>query len=185
MSQQDKQKWNKKYQNNPIPDRPIALITDHAHLATKGKALDIACGMGRHSRYLASLGFSVDALDVSSVAVEHLQNIPNINAKEVDFDTYILKKEAYELIICTYFLKRKLFPQIIEALKIGGVFIYETFIYHPDNKQAPSNRSFLLEAGELEASFSNDLELIFMREYWDETMKGNKIMKASLVAIKR
>ena len=185
MSQQDKQKWNKKYQNNPIPNRPIALVTDHVALATQGKALDIACGMGRHSRYLASLGFSVEALDISSVAVENLQNIPNITAKEVDFDTYRLEKEAYNLIVCTYFLKRELFPQITEALKVGGVFIYETFLYHPDNQQAPSNRSFLLEAGELEASFSNDLELISLREYWDETMKGNKTMKASLVAIKR
>ena len=135
MSKQDREKWNKKYENNPIPDQPIALITKYAPEAQQGKALDIACGMGRHSKYLASVGFEVDALDVSSVAIESIQNIPHIYPKEVDFDVYELEKNKYELIVCTYFLKRELFPQIVDALKVGGVFIYETFVHHPDNKQ--------------------------------------------------
>ena len=78
MSQADKEKWDKKYKNNPIQDNPIKLITDFAKLATGTKALDVACGMGRHSKYLASQGFEVDALDISSVAIESLQNIPHI-----------------------------------------------------------------------------------------------------------
>jgi SAM-dependent methyltransferase len=185
MAQADKEKWNKKYQNNPIPDRPIKLITDFAELAPGKQALDIACGMGRHSKYLTSLGFKVDALDVSSLAIASLQNIPNINAKEVDFDNYTLPKDQYDLIICTFFLKRELFPQIIEALKMGGILIYETFVYHPDNGQVPSERSYLLEEGELENTFKDNLELIESREYWDETMKGFKMKKASIVGKKK
>ncbi len=183
MAQADKEKWNKKYQNNPIPDTPIELITNYATLAKKGKALDIACGMGRHSKYLASLGFEVDALDVSSLAIASLQDLPHIHAKEVDFDTYTLPKEQYDLVVCTFFLKRELFPQIIEALKPEGILIYETFVYHPDNEQVPSERSFLLEEGELEAAFK-DLQIIESHEYWHETMKGFKMKKASLVAKK-
>jgi len=186
---EDKQKWNKKYQNDPIPDKPIKLVTDFAKLA-KGKntmnkkALDIACGMGRHSKYLASLGFDVDALDISSVAIETLQNIPNIHPKEVDFDTYILPKNSYDLIVCIFFLKRELFPQMIDALNEDGILIYETFVYHPDNQQVPSQRSYLLEEGELEHTFGNALELIESREYWDETMEGIKMRKASIVGKK-
>ena len=184
MALEDKDKWNKKYQNNPIPDTPIKLITQYAKLATGKQALDIACGMGRHSKYLISLGFEVDALDVSSLAIASLQNIPQIHAKEVDFDTYQLEKKKYDLIVCTFFLKRELFPQIIEALKTGGILIYETFVYHPDNEQVPSERSFLLEEGELENAFKKTLEVIESREYWHETMKGFKMKKASLVARK-
>ncbi len=143
MAQTDKEKWNKKYQNNPPQDKPVKLITDYTNLATGSKALDIACGMGRHSKYLASIGFEVDALDISSVAIASLQNIPHIHPKEVDFDSYVFPKSYYDLIICTYFLKRELFPEITKSLNEGGLFIYETFLYHPDNEKAPSNRSFL------------------------------------------
>ncbi|SFV58703.1 Tellurite resistance protein-related protein [hydrothermal vent metagenome] len=181
MAQYDKEKWNKRYQNNPIPDTPIELITKYSTYAKKGKALDIACGMGRHSKYLASIGFKVDALDISSVAIKTIQNLPNINAKEVDFDNYQLEKERYELIVCSFFLKRELFPQIVNALKSGGVFIYETFVYHPDNQQVPSSRSYLLESGELEESFRGKLEFIYIDEYWSKTMKGEKMRLASFV----
>ena len=184
MAQSDKEKWNKRYENNSISDRPIDIITKYVKEAKGSKALDIAAGMGRHSKYLASIGFEVDALDISSLAILSLQDIPNIDAKEVDFDTYNLQKESYDLIICTYFLKRELFPQIIEALKVDGILIYETFVYHPNNEQVPSKRSFLLEEGELEKAFKDDLRLIESNEYWTETISGLKMKKASLVAKK-
>jgi 2-polyprenyl-3-methyl-5-hydroxy-6-metoxy-1,4-benzoquinol methylase len=186
----DKKKWNKRYKNNPIPDTPIKIITDYAKEAigkndTDKKALDIAAGMGRHSKYLASLGFEVDALDISSLAIASLQNIKNINAKEVDFDTHSLEKDKYDLIVCTYFLKRELFSQIIAALKDGGILIYETFVYHPNNEQTPTNRSFLLEEGELKNAFKNDLDIIKSEEYWHQTIKGLKMKKAVFVGKKR
>ena len=184
MALEDKHKWNKKYQNNPIPDTPIEFLTKYAKLAIGKQALDIACGMGRHSKYLAEHGFEVDALDVSSLAIESLQNIPHIHAKEVDFDTYRLPKEKYDLIVCTFFLKRELFSQITEALKSGGILIYETFVYHPENEQVPSKRSYLLEEGELENAFKEDFEVIESHEYWHETMKGFKMKKASFVGKK-
>ena len=186
MAQADKEKWNRRYENNPIPDIPIKIVTDYAKKeATVKKALDIAAGMGRNSKYLASIGFEVDALDISSLAIESLQNIANINAKEVDFDTYILPTDRYDLIVCTYFLKRELFPQIIAALKENGILIYETFVYHPKNEQTPSERSFLLEEGELENAFKDDLSIIKSSEYWHETIKGKMMKKASIVAKKQ
>ncbi len=185
MAQEDKERWDEKYQNNPIPDKPIELITNYAKLATGSKALDVACGMGRHSKYLASMGFEVDALDISSVAIEALQNIPHIHAQEVDFDTYTFPKDHYDLVICTFFLKREIFPKITEALKEGGIFIYETFLYHPDNENAPSNRTFLLEEGELEVTFDHEYDIMHLDEYWDEDLQGAKTMKAAMVAKKK
>jgi 2-polyprenyl-3-methyl-5-hydroxy-6-metoxy-1,4-benzoquinol methylase len=185
MAQEDKERWNEKYQNNQIPNEPVKLIKDYATLAPGKEALDIACGMGRHSKYLASLGFEVDALDVSSVAIEQLQNIPNIHAKEVDFDTYILPKESYDLIVCTYFLERKLFPQIIEALKPDGLILLETFLQDEDNERIPSNPDFLLQKGELESSFSQKCELLHLVEFSAMDYKGFKTMKTSMVARKK
>lgn len=184
MAQKDKEKWDSKHLTAPIPNTPIELITNYAKLAQGKQALDIACGMGRHSRYLASKGFDVDALDISSTAIGSLQGLKNIHAKEVDFDTYKLEIDKYDLIVCTYFLERALFPQIEKALKDGGIFIYETYLYHHDNDKVPSNRSFLLEAGELERSFNESFELIHIKEWWDEDYDGSKTMKGSIVARK-
>lgn len=185
MAHEDKERWDEKYQNNKIPDTPIKLITDYANLATGRQALDIACGMGRHSKYLASLGFEVDALDISSVALEQLKNVPHIHAKEVDFDTYTLPKEKYDLIVCTYYLERKLFPQMIEALKPNGMILFETFLHHPDNERAPSNPDFMLKEGELEAHFGKRCELLQLPEFWDEDYLGYRTKKASMVARKK
>ena len=185
MAQEDKERWNEKYQNNQIPDEPIKLIKDYATLATGKQALDVACGMGRHSKYLVSLGFEVDALDVSSVAIEELQNIAHIHAKEVDFDTYTLPKESYDLIVCTYFLERKLFPQMIEALKPNGLILLETFLHDEDNERIPSNPDFLLQKGELVASFSKSCELLHLVAFSAIDYKGFKTMKTSMVARKK
>lgn len=185
MAQEDKERWDEKYQNNPMPDEPINLVSDYATLATGKKALDIACGMGRHSKYLASLGYEVDALDISSVAIAQLQDIPNINAKEVDFDTYTLPKEKYDLIICTYFLERRLFPQMIDALKPNGIILLETFLYDSKNERSPSNPAFLLNKGELKATFDGKFELLQLPEFWDEDYQGYKTMKTSMVAKKK
>lgn len=182
MAQEDKERWNEKYQNNPMPDEPIKLVSDYASLAPGKQALDIACGMGRHSKHLASKGFEVDALDISSVAIEQLQNIPNIHAVEVDFDTFTLPKEKYDLIVCTYFLERRLFPQMIEALKPNGIILLETFLHDPGNERAPSNPAFLLSKGELAATFNDKCEILQLPEFWDEDYQGYKTMKTSMVA---
>ena len=185
MALEDKERWNEKYQDNKIPDEPIKLVRDHIHLATGKQALDLACGMGRHSKYLASLGFEVDALDISSIAIEQLQGLDHIYAIEVDFDTYTLEKDKYDLIICTYFLERKLFPQMIDALKPNGIIVMETFLHDEGNERVPSNPAFRLNEGELEAYFDEKCDLLHIPEFWDLDYLGFKTMKTSMVARKK
>ena len=184
MAQEDKERWNTKHSKNMMPQEPIQRIKEYAPLATGKQALDIACGNGRHSRYLVSQGFEVDALDISSVAIEQLQEVAHINAKEVDFDTYVLEKEKYDLIVVTYFLERKLFPQMIEALKPNGIIIMETFLHHEKNERIPSNPAFRLNEGELETYFSKTCDLIHIVEYWDKDYQGFNTMKTAMVARK-
>jgi len=185
MSNIDKERWNKKHQKNLMPQNPINLIKEYAHLAQGKQALDVACGNGRHSRYLASLGFEIDALDISSVAIEQLQGISHIHAKEVDFDSYKLEKEKYNLIVCTYFLERKLLPQMIDALKQNGIILMETFVQHNDNERIPSNPTFRLNKGELETYFKHQCELLYISEWWDIDYQGYKTLKTSMVAKKK
>lgn len=185
MSIEDKERWDKKYQTKDGPTKPIKLVRQYASLARGKNALDIGCGMGRHSKYLLRLGFEVDALDISSVAIKELKNIPGIYAKEVDFDIFTLPVDKYELIVCTYFLNRTLFPQMIEALKAGGIILLETFLHDEKNEREPSNPAFLLNKGELEDFFNLKCELIFMEEWWGTDHTGARVMKISMVARKK
>jgi len=185
MSIEDRVRWDKKYKTQELPTKTVEVVEKYAGLAIGKKALEIACGMGRNARFLAQQGFEVDALDISPVAIESLQNIPNLRAKEVDFDEYILEENAYDLIVCTYFLKRELFPQIEKALKEDGIFIFETFMHHSENTKVPSNKSFLLNEGELEATFDDRYEILHLQEFMDEGVCGDKSMKASMVAKKK
>lgn len=185
MANEDKERWDEKHTQNTMPHDPLKFITSYAPLAKVGNALDIACGNGRHSKYLTTLGFNVDALDISSVAIKGLQGIANINAMEVDFDTYTLIPEKYDLIVCTYFLERKLFSQMVEALKPNGIILMETFVHHPNNGRKASNPHFRLAEGELEAYFSQTCELVHMKEWWDDDYQGFKTLKASMVARKK
>ena len=185
MSIEDKERWNNKYKNNPTPTKVVEVVKKYANLATGDRALDIAAGMGRNSKFLAQEGFLVDALDISSLAIEKLENIENINALEVDFDSYKLEENSYDLIVCTYYLNRELFPQIERALKEDGIFIFETFMHHTENTKVPSNKTFLLNEGELEATFDERYELLHIREFMEIGLCGEKSMKASMVAKKK
>ena len=185
MSSEDKERWNTRYKEEEAPSEPIKLVKDYVKLSSANKALDIACGMGRHSKYLAFLGFEVDALDVSSIAVNALTDLPHIHPLEVDFDTYILPKDTYNLIVSTYFLNRRLFPQMINALNSNGILLLETFVHDEDNEREPSNPAFILNKGELEAFFGYECELLYLEEWWGTDHTGAKVMKASMAARKK
>ena len=43
------------------------------YLKKDAKILDVGCGDGRHALYLASLGFQVDAFDLSKNAIEKIE----------------------------------------------------------------------------------------------------------------
>jgi SAM-dependent methyltransferase len=185
MAHEDQIRWNKKYLNNPpMSQEPIDLVRYYYVLANRGNALDIACGMGRHSRFLAQNDFYVDALDISPVALQKIKNIANIDTHHVDLDDFRIDEDSYDLIVCTYYLNRDIFTTIIEGLKNEAILIYETFVHHPDNTKVPSKPEFLLQSNELKEAFE-ELEIIFYEEWWDTTEQNNKALKASLVAKKR
>ncbi|MCI6218170.1 MAG: methyltransferase domain-containing protein [Helicobacter sp.] len=130
--------WDERYKNKNItPTSPSMLLVKFTPLLlsmkNRGatKALDIACGNGRNSKFLAQLGFEVEALDISSVALEFLKDFARIDAQLVDLDTFVLNKN-YDVIADFYFLDRNLFVQIKNCLNPNGLFFYESFAQAPD-----------------------------------------------------
>jgi len=153
---QDRIKWNKKHAEKApgasIPD----IVRDFCRLAPAGPALDIACGTGAVSLYLADLGFRVDAVDISDVALaKFAKRHPGIRTICADLDTFDLPVDHYSLIVNLRYLNRRLFPQIVRAMKPGGVLIFVTFM-RSTNKALDRGfkREYLLEANELPEAFA-------------------------------
>ncbi len=128
MTDKDREKWDSRYRKHMGGTEPSLIVKEYADLASCGNALDIACGNGRNSLYLAEKGFKVDAVDISTEAMDHLAGKnPNINVICQDIDTWIIPENLYEMIINIRFLDRRLFPMIHKGLKPGGVLIIESF----------------------------------------------------------
>jgi tellurite methyltransferase len=173
MSSRDR--WNERYAQ---PDRPWLpelpsewLVAHSALLAGGGRALDVACGDGRNALYLAQLGYMVDAIDVSDVAIEALRRetaqrgltmtiVPHV----VDLEREPLPAGPYDVIVMTNFLQRDLFAPLQDALAPGGLLVFETLARcHVDELGHSFNPAYLVEPGELPAALDR-LEVVDHRE---------------------
>lgn len=56
-------------------------LTDFLKLDTNSKILDLACGKGRHSVYLNSLGYDVTGVDLSKNSIRHAKQFENERLK--------------------------------------------------------------------------------------------------------
>jgi SAM-dependent methyltransferase len=91
-----------------------------------GTALDLAGGLGRHSLWLAKRGWQVTVVDVSDVAIEKLSRAAldlNVNLELLvqDASQYNFQPARFDLVVLFYHLDRGLFPEIVSALKPGGL----------------------------------------------------------------
>ena len=180
---EDKERWNQKYATAPMPNDPIsALISRIDGLKAGSKALDIACGKGRHTHLFASKNIYVDAVDYSDVALNALEKSDYINPIDTDLDHYCIEPKDYDLIICTNYLSRRLFPYMKEGLKEQGLLIVETFVEFPNEQgHLSSNSEYLLRKNELLHTFIG-LDILFYEEKEMINLHGEKVKKATLVA---
>ena len=152
----DKERWNKKYDTDKFlfGQDPIPFLKDHIDLLPKGKALDLAMGEGRNGVYLATQGFDVTGVDISEVGFKKAKALAaekgvTLTTVVADLEQYTIPPDTYDVIICTYFLQRDLFPKIAAALKPGGVAVIETYTMDHLQYRQKFNPAYLLEPNEL------------------------------------
>ena len=138
-------------------DVPASWLTDHAELLpTRGTALDVACGSGRHARWLAGCGLVTTAVDRDEAAIARLEEeaagrgLP-LTALVLDLEdgAAALGSAAFDVIVVVHYLHRPLFPALRAALRPGGLLVYETFTRAQAARGKPTSPAFLLEPGEL------------------------------------
>ncbi|GAA0615338.1 MULTISPECIES: class I SAM-dependent methyltransferase [Thalassospira] len=137
---------------------PSSWVTQHCptpHPA-RNRALDLACGKGRHSFWLADQGWQVTAIDRDLSQTDTDTN-PAINWIEADLETgsWPLGDKQFDLIVVTNYLHRPLFEYLRDAVRPGGTLIYETFMVGNEAYGRPRSPDFLLRADELADTFSD------------------------------
>ena len=114
MSKQDRNKWNQRYAEASYHNNnPVKLVADWLPRLPVGRALDVACGAGRNSLFLAQAGYQVDAIDISreglNLARQKAKNQElSINWIERDLDQPYPFDTDYDLIIVMWYVNLEL-----------------------------------------------------------------------------
>jgi SAM-dependent methyltransferase len=129
---------------------PSDWVQRWAHLIPPGGTLlDVACGSGRHVRWLAERGFRVTGIDRDAAALAPLAEVAETVVADIEGGPWPLPGRRFDAVLVTNYLWRPLMPTLLGSLAEGGVYIHETFA---DGQQAigrPSRPEFLLQRGEL------------------------------------
>jgi SAM-dependent methyltransferase len=125
-----------------------------------GTVLDVACGGGRHARYLSKQGFRVTAIDRDVSAMSDVADIEVLEADLEDKSPWPLAGRRFDGVIVTNYLFRPLFPTLTDSVADGGVLVYETFGIGNERFGRPQNPDFLLQPGELLQAVSGRLSVL-------------------------
>ncbi|WP_313950530.1 class I SAM-dependent methyltransferase [Accumulibacter sp.] len=120
-------------------------------LPEQSEVLDLACGEGRHSRLLASLGHQVEAVDRNPQALASVQGLRRVSVLQADLEAGVWPYcgRAFAGIVVTNYLFRPRIEQLLDSLADPGVLIYETFMVGNERYGKPSNPEFLLHSQEM------------------------------------
>ena len=114
-----------------------------------GRALDLACGSGRHVRHLAARGLQLTAVDRDATALEALADCANTIVADLEAGPWPLAGAQFDLVLVTNYLWRPRLPDIVALVAPGGWLVYETFADGQQTIGRPANPAFLLRPGEL------------------------------------
>lgn len=132
---------------------PSDWVVRFAGLLSAGaKVLDLACGSGRHARWLAGRGLDVLAVDRDATALAALAASPGVRTLCADLENDAWPWEggaAFDAVVVTRYLYRPRLDKVAALLGPGGLLVYETFMQGNERFGKPSNPDFLLRPHEL------------------------------------
>ena len=197
----DKARWDAKYAAGEYAQRPhpSAYLATHAQTYALtneggGDAADLACGRGRNSWYLASLGFAVDAYDVSSVGLD-LARQANYGYEDVPGRIAWHERDLlidgvptdrhYDLIVMIRFVALDILNVISDHLNPGGVVLVEEHMLHhgPETVVGPRSERFRIASGQLVSALEG-LEVLDQFEGLVTDPDGEQAAVARIIARK-
>lgn len=143
--------------SNPLARAPsLWIVRFAAQLAAGARVLDVACGHGRHARWLAQRGCRVTAVDIDAACGASLADVPAVSFVQADLEgaPWPFGGQTFDAVIVVHYLHRPLLPLLEAALAPGGLLLYETFAAGNGRFGRPRNPDFLLQPRELLQAFA-------------------------------
>lgn len=135
--------WDERYRTAARPKEdleaaPVPLLVRTAVDLSPGNALDLACGAGRNTLWLASCDWTVTAVDGSTAAIEILRQRASERGLKIDSRVANLERgdfkiepSSWDLIAICYYLQLDLIESAKEGLKPGGMLIVIVHVADP------------------------------------------------------
>ena len=203
MSEQDRNKWDRRYAEDSQQKRvhPGELITQWINKLPVGRALDVACGLGQKSMFLAEAGFQVDAIDVSAIGLEQAKRTAEarglaVNWIQHDLDLPYEFGANYDVIIVMWYVDLSLIRRLCDQLAPGGYLLCEEHLAC-DTVSSESIRPKLIGPGNSEfrvapnalREAASDFDICYYDEYVGlsddhQDSEGSLISRARLVVRK-
>ncbi len=193
MSAAERDKWDARYRDGAYEGRshPTALIVQWLPRLPRGRALDVACGAGRNSLYLAASGLAVTALDISRVGLERGQRAAAERGLAIEWRCADLDENPesalpagpFDLIVWVRYVHRTLMPHLIPRLADGGALVCEQHLSTDQPVAGPTSAEFRLAPGELGRSAAG-LALAHSYEGQVVDPDGRSVALAQLIGTK-
>jgi len=189
MSAEDRDKWNQRYAEDSYrKSNPVNLLSDWLPKVPVGRALDVACGAGRNSIFMAEAGFQVDAIDISREGLKETRKKAEqqglvLNLIEHDLDEPYSFDTDYDLIVMLWYVDLELVTQLCECLTPGGYLLCEEHLRSEQEVIGPGNPDFRVAPGALREAVST-LELLLYEESVEPIEEGGQVASARVVAQK-
>ena len=173
--QKQKTHWDLKYEQGlPSLTKPDPFfIFAYGHFVepsfpNAGAALDLACGLGRHSLWLASRNWQVCGIDLSEVAIKKLNHAAFelnviLNLFVGDASEYKFGSARFDLIVLFYHADRNLFPKLVSALNTGGLLICKLGVRWDTDARSTAAGTDPLNRNELPSLFP-ELQVLYHQE---------------------
>ena len=96
---------------------PAPELTRVLEAEPPGRALDLACGSGRHARWLAERGWDVTAIDL------HIESMPDVRCIQTDLELhqFAIEPGAWDLIVCWLYWQPDLPTAMAAGVRPGGI----------------------------------------------------------------
>lgn len=118
-------------------------------VAAGGTVLDVACGTGRHLAPSLDRGLSAVGIDIDPSGLAPHPRLETIAADLEAGEPWPIGNRRFQGVIVTNYLYRPIFPDIVRAVALDGILIYETFAKGQERHGRPGRQQFMLSANEL------------------------------------
>lgn len=188
----DAHAWDERYSDNDLVwgAPPNEVVVEQVTALPHGRALDLACGEGRNSLWLATRGWQVTGIDYSAVAIDKAKSIasrsPRAVRERLDYRTGDITDaefgDSYDLALLIYVhlprsQRMRAVKRAIDSLKPDGILM---ILGHDSSNLehgvgGPRDPEILYTPDDLRAVLANDTHIVISERRLRETETGTAI----------